>query len=244
MKTRIFIILIVLYIVSFIAIKTNINLFYPYYMLKDIVFFPVKAISKDEKLDTLVINGINEELKNDYEELKELNELSDTLIDFDSVGALVTSHNKMYWFNTITINKGKSSGIDLNMAVITGRGLIGRINKVGSNTSEVKLITTNDTNNKISVMIRNGIDTIYGIMSGYDSDANNLLVTSVNKNINIEPNSLVYTSGMGGIFPSGILIGYVSSIIPDKYDVSKTILVTPSANINDTKFVKVLIRNE
>ena len=237
MKVKTFVILIIVYIISFISIKTNINLFYPYYVLKDVVFFSVKAESKEVTLDSKVINGLNEELK-------KLNNLSSTLVDFKVVPALVTTRNKMYWFNTITINKGKNSGIKEDMAVIDSSGLIGKINKVGSNTSEVKLITTNDTNNKISVMIKSENDTIYGIMSGYDSTENKMLVTSVNKDINIENGSSVYTSGMGGIFPSGILIGNVEKTIPDKYDVSKVILVTPSANINNMRFVNVLIRDE
>ncbi len=246
MKVKTFVILILVYLISFIAIKTNINLFYPYYILKDIIFFPVKNVKAiDEvKLNNDVENGINEELKSEYEELKRLNDLSNTLVDFDKVSALVIERNKMYWFNTITINKGASSGIKEDMAVIDCCGLIGKINKVGNNTSEVKLITTNDANHKISVMIKTNNDTIYGILSGYDNNSNTLQVTSVNKTIEVEKNSKVYTSGMGGVFPSGILIGTVSNNIPDKYDVSKIIEVTPSTNVSDTRFVNVLIRKE
>ena len=146
----------------------------------------------------------------------------------------------MYWFNTITINKGKSSGIKENMAVVSGDGLVGRVIKVSSKTSEIKLITTNDINHKISVMIKKENDTIYGILSGYN---NNLLeITSINKDINNLDNYNVYTSGMGGIFPSGIIIGKVKGIKKDKYDVSKIIEVEPSSNFNEIRFVNVLIR--
>ena len=247
MKVKTFVILIIIYLISFIAIKTDINLFYPYYMLKDIIYFPiknVKAVSDDVKLDKEVESGINEEMKLEFEELKKLNDLSNTLVDFSKVSALVIERNKMYWFNTITINKGTSSGIKEDMAVVNCCGLIGKINKVGKNTSEVKLITTNDTNHKISVMIKTNNDTLYGILSGYNSNSNTLQITSVNKTIEIEENAKVYTSGMGGIFPSGILIGTVKDTIPDEYDVSKIIEVTPSSDINNTKFVNVLIRKE
>ena len=247
MKVKTFVILILIYVISFIAIKTNINLFYPYYVLKDIVFFPVQAVENQEMDNKLTIEmqeGIDNELKREYEELKKLNDLSSTLVDFDKVSALVIERNKMYWFNTITINKGKKNGIKEDMAVITGSGLIGRINKVGSNTSEVKLITTNDASHKISIMIKSKDDTIYGILSGYDNNENTLQVTSVNKTIEIEEGASVYTSGMGGVFPSGILIGNVKGTKKDKYDVSKVLEVIPSANINDTKFVNVLERHE
>ena len=130
------------------------------------------------------------------------------------------------------------------MAVISGEGLIGRVQKVSKTTSEIKLITTNDINSKISVTIQSADDTIYGIMSGYDSQENLLEISSTNKDIENLEGSKVYTSGMGGIFPSGILIGEVFKIEEDKYDVSKTIKVTPASNFSNFRFVKVLIRKE
>ena len=53
---------------------------------------------------------------------------------------------------------------------------------------------------------------------------------------------MVYTSGLGGIFPSGILIGEVSEITTDSYDLAKIIKVSPSADFNDINFVSVLKR--
>ena len=176
------------------------------------------------------------------EELKDLNNIDSTLGEFSKVNAMIIERNKMYWFNTLTINKGKSSGIKEDMAVITGKGLLGRISKVGNNTSEVKLITTNDVNHKISVMIKTNDNLIYGILSGYEEEDNTLQIISTNKDKNIQKDDLVYTSGMGGIFPSGILIGKVMEVIPDKYEVSKVIKVTPSVNIQDIRFVSVLMR--
>ena len=171
-----------------------------------------------------------------------INNLSSTLTEFDSITSLVITRNKMYWFNTLTINSGSKDGIVEDMAVISSDGLVGRITKVSLKTSEVKLITTSDINHKISVMIKNNDDTIYGILSGYNKEKEYLEVTSINKINEIEKNSLVYTSGMGGIFPSGILIGSVEEIIEDKYNVSKVIYIKPSSNFNDLKFVKVLKR--
>ena len=242
MKLKTFVLLIMIYLISFLVLKTNVNLFYPYYFLKDIFFFPVQAIESEIVEDARYKEGIEQELRKEIEELKQLNDLSSTLTDFEKVSATVIERNRMYWFNTITINKGRKSGIKEDMAVVSKSGLIGRIYKVSSTTSEIKLITTSDVNHKISVRIESDAETIYGIMSGYNEKDNALQVTSVNKDMDDLENSLVYTSGMGGIFPSGILIGKVKGIKKDKYDVSKVIEVEPTTNFNDVRFVNVLIR--
>jgi len=185
---------------------------------------------------------VNKELLDELEKLKNLHNLSSTLGEFDSVSSMVIERNRMYWFNTITINKGKNDGIKEDMAVISESGLIGKVETVGSNTSLIKLITTNDINNKISVVIDNNGDKVYGILSGYNTVDDTLKITATNKQIEVLNDSLVYTSGMGGIFPSGILIGKVVGVESDKYDVSKIIKVKPVSNFNDITFVNVLIR--
>ena len=241
MKIKSFVALIIIYVLSIILLNNNINILYPYYLLKDLIFFPVNAIDNNIIESNEFKDGIELEKNKELEELKKLNNISSTLTDFDKVSACVIERNRMYWFNTITINKGKSSGINENMVVVSGDGLIGRVIKVSSKTSEIKLITTNDINHKISVMIKKENDTIYGILSGYNN--NNLLeITSLNKDIDNLDNFNVYTSGMGGMFPSGIIIGKVKGIKKDKYDVSKIIEVEPSSNFNELRFVNVLIR--
>ena len=242
LKIKTFVILILLYVLSFIALKFEINIFYPYYLLKDLLFFPVLASEEEIILSNGLENGIILEKQKEIDELKKINDINTTLSEFDMINALVIERNRMYWFNTITINKGKSSGINKDMAVITGDGLIGKVNKVSQYTSEIKLLTTNDKNNKISVMIKNNDDIIYGIMQGYQEEGNYLEIILTNKQIDVKNDSIVYTSGMGGVFPSGIIIGKVIGNKSDKYEVGKIVQVKPSSNFNDFRFVSVLIR--
>ena len=141
------------------------------------------------------------------------------------MNASVISRNVGYWFNTITINKGSYSGISKDMVVINSKGLIGRVIKTTSFTSDVRLITTSDTNNKISVHVSNGSDDLYGLINSYNYNDNYLEVEGISNTKNVSIGDKVYTSGLGGIFPSGILIGEVSEITTDSYDLAKIIKV-------------------
>ena len=126
--------------------------------IEKVIMYPFTSLNK-EKGDTqsesyLIQKNINSSLEKEIQELKDTLELNKTLTEYTPVNATILSRNKSYWFNTITIDKGSNSGIEKNMAVITKNGLIGKISKVSKTSSEVKLITSDDINFKVSVAIK------------------------------------------------------------------------------------------
>lgn len=243
-KLRTIIILFVVYVVAYLSIALNINLLYPYYLLKDFFLYPVRALTINEALNLSpdLENSIIDTLKKDIEELKELSGIETVLSEFKIINVSVIERNRVYWFNSLTIDKGKKHGIYEDMAVVNKDGLIGKVNKVHAYTSEIKLITTNDVSSKISVVIEDNNSKIYGIMNGYDAHTNSLKVILTSKNVEVRVGSIVKTTGMGGVFPSGIPIGNVIGFEEDTYDVGKIILVEPVAKINELKYLGVLAR--
>lgn len=237
--------IIILVLVFYLSINYPNKLFISFDYLKDYLFYPVRAINEDDKLvvsDTMK-DSIISSLKEDIYELQKLNNINISLSDFNYVNATIIERNREYWFNSFTINKGASSGIKLDMAVIDSDGLIGRISHVSNNISTVKLITTNDTKNKISAVIEEDNNKIYGIISGYNKN-NNTLELIVTSDIEVKKDSLVKTTGMGGIFPSGILIGKVMDKIKKEDGITNVIRVIPAANIEGERYVSVLQRKE
>lgn len=188
------------------------------------------------------IESENIELRREIEKLKEELHINYTLSDYEYVNATVISKNVGFWYNTITINKGTHSGIEKDMVVINAKGLIGRVIKTSAFTSDVRLITTSETNNKISVHVTDGDSDLYGLINNYDYNDNLLEVEGISNTKNVKVGDYVYTSGLGGIFPSGILIGTVSDISTDSYDLAKIIKVTPSADFTDINYVSILKR--
>ena len=212
--------------------------------ISKIAMYPFTALNKEKKKTQtesyLIQKNVNASLEKEIQELKEALELNRSLTEYTPINATILSRNKSYWFNTITIDKGKKDGINVDMAVITKKGLIGKITKVSDNSSEVKLITSDDTNYKVSITIKtNDVDN-YAIMNGYDKESGLIKATGIDKTTPINQNDVVLTSGLGSMFPGGIYIGTVEKIESDKYNLSKTIYIKTYQNFNDIHYVTVL----
>lgn len=199
-------------------------------------------VTKVDRIDSLTVE--NQELREQLNKLKEELNINYTVNGYDFLNATVISRNISYWYNTITIDKGSYNGVEVDMVIVNNKGLIGKVISTTAFTSEVRLLTTNDTINKISVAINNGSKKIYGLIKGYNYEENYLEVEGISAGDPIANGNFVYTSGLGGIFPSGILIGKVEGLTKDEYDLSKIINVTPSVDFNDINYVAVLKRKE
>jgi len=130
------------------------------------------------------------------------------------------------------------------MAVITNEGLIGETVKVAHTTCTVRLITSREINNKVSVKINSESGPVFGILSSFNQDSKNLVITGIDSHENIKTGNTVTTSGLGGKYPAGILIGTVNKMDTDEYGLAKIVEVKPSADLNDIKFVTILKRNK
>lgn len=196
--------------------------------------------SNVDKIDYLISENL--ELKRQLEALKEELAITNTLADYECINATVISRNVGYWYNNITINKGSKDGITNDMIVVNSKGLIGRVYSTSSNNSLVRLITTSDTNNKISVSISHGGNYVYGLINKYNYNKNLLEVEGISNTELVSVGDYVFTSGLGGVYPSGILVGIVDSIATDSYDLAKIINVKTAADFTDINYVAVLKR--
>lgn len=198
--------------------------------------------SNIEKIESL--EAENTELKSEIEQMKNELNIEYVLSDYDYLNATVVNRNASTWYNNLTIDKGSHNGIEEGMVVINSTGVIGKTTNVSTFSSDVKLITTTDTNNKISVKIDSGDTSLTGLINGYDYKTGYLEIEGISNTEKVSIGDLVYTSGLGGVFPSGILIGKVENITTDVYDLSKIINVSPSANFEDINYVTVLKRKD
>lgn len=195
---------------------------------------------KEEKTD-LYYSQIKE-LQKEIAELKSVLDLNATLSEYTYINATVVNRNIGYWYNTLVIDKGSKNGVKKGDAVITNSGLIGRITSVSNFSSTVKLLTSDEISNKISVKVDSNPGYQYGLLVGYDKDYNLYNIEGITNSSNIKEGDLVTTTGLTDYFPSGILIGKVSKIVKDEYDLNSIVQVTPSVNFENISIVTILNR--
>lgn len=182
------------------------------------------------------------ELEDEIEKLQKTLKLTQTLSKDAYLNATVVNRNLGYWYNTITIDKGSANGVEMDMPVVVSEGLVGKVTKVTKFNSTVKLMTSDDINNKISVKINVDGKNVYGLLSGYDAKSKHFIVEGIADNTEIKKDSMVLTTGMGDVFPSGILVGKVAKITTDNFDLARTVEVKADVDFNDIRYVTILKR--
>ena len=247
-------------ILSSVFINRNFNL--PDFFLRDIFFkvdkfvsSPFSSIGKDydklvnenislkEELEKIKIDKFdNDELNDEIKRLKDTLKLNKLLSDRDYVNASVISRGFDYWNDRIIIDKGSNDGIENNMAVVASGGLIGLTDDVSSSSSSVILLSNGKFPVNISVKVKVENDEFFGILNEYSDGFYEIM--GIVDNVNIPKNSLVVTTGYGNIFPSGIVVGYVDSIVTDNFDLSKIVKVKPLIDFNDISYVTIVKRDD
>ena len=130
---------------------------------------------------------------------------------FKLVPAEVVARDSSTWWRTITINRGKEDGIEGDMPVVTDEGLVGKDHDGRRDNISVVLLIS-DENCKVAASVEGTRE--QGIVSGERVTGGVTPLLNLNflsKQADLKPGQKVYTSGVGGVFPSGLLIGVVKS---------------------------------
>lgn len=196
--------------------------------------------NREEQLD--VIETKNKNLEQELTQLNDLLDLNVALSNTKHQNATVVNRNLDDWNDTITIDRGEANGIKKGMAVITSKGLVGTISKTSLSYSTVTLLT--HPGEKLSVKIAIENDFIYGLLVGYDSSSGLFKMEGISENKPIPAGSKVMTTGFGSNYPSGLLIGTVSTITKDHFDLAQTVFIQPSSSFHHIAYVTVVERTE
>ncbi|VEF47471.1 rod shape-determining protein MreC [Bacillus freudenreichii] len=185
------------------------------------------------------------DLKKDNKELREVLDKKEDLRSFTPIQATVIGRTPDRWYEQIIIDRGKKSGIKPDMAVITSKGLIGKVVSTSEMTSTIELLSSDNVRYRVAAEIQiKGKKSVYGLIDGYDKEKKMLLMKDLPiDQEKLKPGQSVVTSGLGGIFPKGMDVGTVKELTLDQFGLTQTAYVKPSADFYDFEHVMVVARS-
>jgi rod shape-determining protein MreC len=173
----------------------------------------------------------NEELRAQNKRLKEMLDYQQKENNYTLKLARVVARDPDRWMNNVlVIDLGEKDGVRPNMAVITPRGVIGKVVQVSHSSANVQLITDVENGSRVSAVVQ-GPSRAIGVIDGYDAQQGTLILSKVPLEDAIEPGQRVVTSGFGGIFPPGLLIGTIESVQTGENGLSLEARVRPAADL-------------
>ncbi|HKU73374.1 MAG TPA: rod shape-determining protein MreC [Pyrinomonadaceae bacterium] len=161
--------------------------------------------------------------------------------DIKKVPARVIARDPSVWFNTITINRGTSSGIAVNMPVVTAGGIVGRIITVSPWASQVMLITDEKAGAGAVVGQLGQSGALGSIKGRADLGVALIEMRYVSGLEKVENGDYVMTTGQDGIYPPGLNVGQVVEVKSGTATTAHQILIQPGAQLDHLEEVAVLL---
>jgi len=208
----------------------------------DHYFFLVETSKENDRL--LLKVDLLSKKNNELIERNKLLERSDNLIEFldkderPFVIAKVIGYDATQWSKVIFINRGTNHKVQKNSSVMNNAGVIGHVIHSSPNSSKVLLITDG----------RSAVDSLFqetresGITVGTGENICEMKFVPISAKINL--GDKVISSGLGGVFPKGLVVGRVVDIVKQSQELFQDIMVEPSADLSNIEEVIILLPNQ
>ena len=233
------------------------SVFYPFQYLgvssitltKD--FFTSIKNNRELKEDLRQTRVLLEEYKRtqfEFEEIKRENERLRRLIGFqteleyDTVIAEIVAKSPQNFYKTLIVNRGRNSGVQKWMPVVAYQDgtkcVVGKVIDVQPFSARIQPLI--EPTSYIGAMLK---DSRYsGLLVGQSPLSENCLLQFIDRRVEIQYGDVVVTSGMGGVFPKGIMIGEVVSVSKKRYGIFQEAIVEPKVNMGRLEEVYIITR--
>lgn len=184
-------------------------------------------------------NTLLQQDKYELNKLRQLFELDEQYAEYHKVGARIISRDSGNWYSAFIVDKGTNDGIALDMNVIAGGGLVGRVSGVGPNWARVTAIISDNAN--VSGMTLATEDNL--IVSGSLKGMNEGVIyfsKLVDSKEMVQPGDKIVTSDISDKFLPGLLIGYVLTITPDNNNLTKSGTLIPAVDFEHLSEVLII----
>ncbi|MDY2922895.1 MAG: rod shape-determining protein MreC [Eubacterium sp.] len=196
-----------------------------------------------DKLNSLSYNNkILVSENNELESYRQLVNLNKKYPDYPKVAATVISRDGNNWFNVFYIDKGTEDGIDVDMNVISGNGLVGIVSEAGKHYAKVRSIIDDKSN--VSAMFEKTGETCI-VKGNMESIYNGYIdVEMISNSAKIKQGDEIVTSHVSDKYLQGLSVGYVKDIKTDSATLTKTAHLTPSVNFDQLQYVLVITQKK
>ncbi len=180
--------------------------------------------------------------KSENKELRDMLKLKDQFKNYKTLGANIISKDLGNWFNVFNIDRGSSDNINVNTPVITNKGVVGKVTE--NLTYSSKVLSIIDPDSSLSGIISKSLD--YVIVSGdINLESEGLCrIDQIPIDLDLSVGDTIETSGIGGIFPKGLLIGTVKEIVRGKSELERYAIIQPAVDFRRLQEVFVLINKK
>lgn len=207
-----------------------------------------------ENIDTLKIE--NEELKKQNEEfqkqldemqlikseneiLREYASLAERYSEYNTIGAYIINKNTSNLSDVFVINAGTDQGVTANMTVISEEGLVGHVISATKNTAKVQPII--DAASSVSALTSSARTNV--IVNGQVDSDKELKVSTLQSDEELIIGDVIETSGLGGIYPKGIVIGTIKEIIKTKNVTEEYAILETKVDFKNLEYVLIINKN-
>lgn len=212
-------------------------------------FKTLKQVQKEnealqEQINALVLENTSlQEDKYELERLQELYKLDKDYADYEKIGAHVIGKDSGNWFSTFTIDKGSKDGVEVDMNVIAGEGLVGIVTETGPTWARVRSIIDDSSN--ISGMVLSTSDTciINGDLALINEGKLAFEQMENNENV-VENGDQIVTSYISDKYVQGLLVGYVTEVNVDANNLTRSGYITPVVDFKNLQEVLVIMQTK
>ena len=175
------------------------------------------------------------------ERLRALLGYKQSATQFDLVAARVIGRESATWSSMIVIDRGTTNGVRENMAVVTEKGLVGHVVEAGLNSSKVQLIM--DPRYSVGTLVQRPESRVTGIVEGDMNDPTMPRMVNIPKTADVQEGDVIVTSGFGGVYPKGIVVGKVAAVKNEAGGLLKYGVIETSVNFQKLEDVAVIVQS-
>ena len=207
--------------------------------LKDMATYKEKYEAADKKVWELEEKTREfQSLQAENERLRRLLDLKNEKQEFDLIGAEIVAKDAGDWYSTFVVDKGTSAGVKKNDIVVTDHGVVGYIYEVGKTWGKVMSII--DSNSAVGALVSRTGDRAVVEGDIKNMEEGKCKMSYIAKGATLVAGDYLETSGLGGIYPDGLLIGKVESVTADSGGLYNQAVVETAVNFASIKEVMII----